>query len=493
MLNKKNWINGFLILVFVITSIFPAAIAYADEDDQEEYYQEEYSEEDTETVTNTDAGSDLGGYKGLVAHWKFDGNLTDETQFNNDGEAIGGKEGITYVDSVFGKGVQLDGKSYIEVKDSPSLDLNNEFTFSFWVYKDDMRKKDRIDGGVPYVIKQDSESEFPYGVYEWWDLTPGVVFTDENGPDDIHSEKKVDLQRWTMITATYDGQTMKIYKNNELVKSELKSVTLKSSTTPLYIGFGHFMTVDNYFKGVLDDMKIYNKAITYSEVEDLYEEALKGSGKKLIEIPKKMVAHYKFQNNLKDSSSFKNNGVAIKASNFKYVKGAVGKGIKFNGSSYIEVKDSDSLDLDKGFTFGMWVYREKSKKEQRSIFAKYGNSIDKQDVAYALQDWDRPILSLSDFDESYIEEFDSYEDKYTPTGKWFYYTATYNGDTLKLYINGKLIKSQEYSADVSNSTGPLWIGGDTSGNYFKGMMDEFRIYNYALTSAQIKKLYKAKK
>ncbi len=143
----------------------------------------------------------------------------------------------------------------------------------------------------------------------------------------------------------------------------------------------------------------------------------------------------------------------------------------------------------------MWVYKEKSKKEQQPILAKYGSSRSKQESAYALVDWGRPKLSLSDFDEKgYTQEFDYYEDKLTPIGRWYYYTATYNGkesgdNTIRMYINGKLIKSQEFSSSISNSSGPLWIGGDNQGNYFKGIMDEFRIYNYALTSSQIKQLY----
>jgi hypothetical protein len=230
-----------------------------------------------------------------------------------------------------------------------------------------MRKKDNMEAGVPYIIKNNAEgSDFPYGVYEWYAMTPGITFCDENGSDSINAEKQVDIQKWTLISVTYDGETMKIYNDKELVKSELKSVSLISSSRPLYIGFGNFMTTDNYFKGVLDDMRIYNKDLSYSEIEDLYNEvAAKAPGKDLINKPDKLVAYYKFENNLKDLSGFKNDGTAVKASNFKYVDAIAGKGVKFSGASYIEVKDSDSLDLDKGFTFGTWIYKEKSKNKRK--------------------------------------------------------------------------------------------------------------------------------
>lgn len=495
MLKSRKWIAMVVTMALIFTCMFSTSVILAEEEDGEE-------------AINTKTSSGLGGYKGLVAHWKFDGNLKDSTKFKNDGEAVGGKNGITFVDAVSGKGVKLDGKSYIEVKDSDSLDLTDKFTFSFWVYKDEMRKKENMDGGVPYIIKNNEEGyDFPYGVYEWWEMTPGITFCDEDGADDIHSEKQVDIQKWTMISVTYDGKTMKIYRDKEMVKSELKGVSLINSEQPLYIGFGHFMTVDNYFKGVLDDMRIYNKALTYSEIEDLYDEvSTKGSGKNLINKPKSLVAYYKFEDNLKDLSGFKNDGIAVKANNFKYVDGIAGKGIKFSGASYIEVKDSDSLDLDRGFTFGTWVYKEKG-QDIYPLFAKFGESFNKKGCSYQAMDWfgNGPVLSLADFEnEGEILEFETNLETEVAIGKWYYFTATYNGtveddekvnkdaNTVKLYINGKLIATKEFDGDISNSSGPLWIGGTNHNEkslYFKGIMDELRIYNYALTPTQVQTLY----
>jgi len=505
MLKNKKLIALFVVVTLLFTSVFSTIIAFADDEEQTE--QTEQTEETTSEgiLDSQTGGSDLGGYKGLVAHWKFEGDLKDSAQFKNDGETVGGKTGITYVDSVSGKGVKLDGKSYIKVKDSVSLDLD-VFTFSFWVYKDDMRKKDNMDGGVPYIIKNNEEyGDFPYGVYEWNEMTPGVTFCDEAGADEVNSDKQVDIQKWTMITVTYDGETMKIYNDKEMVKSELKSVSLISSSQPLYIGFGHFMTVDNYFKGVLDDMKIYNTALSYSEIEDIYDAvATKAPGKYLITKPNKLVAYYKFENNLKDLSGNKNDGLAVKANNFKYVDAIAGKGVKYSGASYIEVKDSDSLDLDRGFTFGTWIYKEKSKDNQ-PIFSKHGESHYKPNSSYNLLDWidgTGQRLSVFNFEnDGNMNEFDTDDSNDIADGRWFYYTATYNGkevddetvnkdsNTVKLYINGELVKTEEFDGDISNSSGPLWIGGTTEGIYFKGIMDEFRIYNYSLTPTQVKTLY----
>ncbi len=506
MLKNRKFIALLLSVTMIFTLLFSSTVAFAEDD----YTEEDTASDEELTDENAAAGtrSDLDGYKGLVAHWKFDGDLKDSAKFKNDGQAVGGKSGVTFVDAVLGKGVRLDGKSYIEVQDSDSLALSNQFTFSFWVYKEDMRKNESMDGGVPYIIKTNEEGyEYPYGVYEWWAMTPGITFADEDGAYDIHSQKQVDMQKWTMISVSYDGKTMKIYRDKEMVKSELKSVSLINSSYPLYIGFGHFMTVDNYFKGILDDMKIYNEALSYGEIEDLYDEAVaKGSGKNLINKPNKLVAYYKFEDNLKDLSGFKNDGVAVKANNFKYVDGIAGKAIKFSGASYIEVKDNDSLDLDRGFTFGAWVYKEKT-QDIYPIFSKFGESFDKRGCSYQVLDWfgNGPRLSLADFEsEGEISEFETNLENEVAEGKWYYFTATYNGkaeddedtnkdsNTVKLYINGKLAATEEFNGEISNSSGPLWIGGTNHNSesiYFKGIMDEFRIYNYALNPTQVQTLY----
>ncbi len=501
MKQNRKIIALIVVLTLLISCISSSMLVFA-EDEYEDQPDESTLSEEIDTLSEK-AGS-LDDNEGLVAHWKFDGDLKDSSTFKNDGQPVGGKNGVTFVDGVNGKGVKLDGKSYISVKGTSSLDLTDQFTFSFWVYKEDMRKKPTMDGGVPYIMKNpDPDGDHPYGIYEWWELTPGITFCDESGADDIHSSKQVDLQKWSMLTFTYDGSTMSIYIDKDLVKREPITTSLIKSSQPLYIGFGHFMTVDNYFKGILDDMKIYNTALNYAEVEDLFDDvAGKAPGKDLINKPDRLVAYYKFEDNLSDLSGFNNNGKAIKANNFKYVNGVAGKGVKFSGSSYIEVKDSDSLDLDRGFTFGMWVFKEKSTKNQ-PLFAKYGESRSKGEPSYSLVDWNSgQHLSLSNFDEEGDnQEFRTELSTDMQDGKWFYYTATYSGkadededesgdDTVKLYINGRLVSSTEFSGDISNSTGPLWIGGTTDGLFFKGIIDEFRIYNYALSPTEVNNLFK---
>ena len=71
-------------------------------------------------------------------------------------------------------------------------------------------------------------------------------------------------------------------------------------------------------------------------------------------------------------------------------------------------------------------------------------------------------------------------------GVWTHLAATYDGATLRLFVNGKQVSSTARTGSLVTSTNPLQIGGDSLyGQYFRGTIDEVRIYNVALTPAQI--------
>ena len=72
------------------------------------------------------------------------------------------------------------------------------------------------------------------------------------------------------------------------------------------------------------------------------------------------------------------------------------------------------------------------------------------------------------------------------TNTWSHIAATYDGAALRLYLNGTLVSSQARTGAISTSTNPLQIGGDSIyGQFFQGAIDEVRIYNRALTQAEI--------
>jgi hypothetical protein len=74
------------------------------------------------------------------------------------------------------------------------------------------------------------------------------------------------------------------------------------------------------------------------------------------------------------------------------------------------------------------------------------------------------------------------------TNTWIYLAGTYDGATLRLYVNGTQVSSRAQTGPIEVSTNPLQIGGDSIyRQYFSGRIDEIRVYNRALTAAEIQR------
>jgi hypothetical protein len=73
---------------------------------------------------------------------------------------------------------------------------------------------------------------------------------------------------------------------------------------------------------------------------------------------------------------------------------------------------------------------------------------------------------------------------------WYHVAATYDGTTMRLYVNGQLDGSGGSTVSVQNHTFPLKIGGRSNGaNHFGGWIDDVGIYSTALTATQIQLHY----
>lgn len=70
--------------------------------------------------------------------------------------------------------------------------------------------------------------------------------------------------------------------------------------------------------------------------------------------------------------------------------------------------------------------------------------------------------------------------------KWFHACGTYDGTTARLYVNGVLKKEYAITTTIENT--PVWLGGTSAGERFTGKLNDFRIYDEALSADQIKEI-----
>ena len=73
-----------------------------------------------------------------------------------------------------------------------------------------------------------------------------------------------------------------------------------------------------------------------------------------------------------------------------------------------------------------------------------------------------------------------------PLNTWTHLAVTYDGTTLRLYVNGSQVGSRAVASPLLTSTGVLRFGGNSVwGEFFAGRIDEVRLYNRALAVAEI--------
>ena len=178
-----------------------------------------------------------------------------------------------------------------------------------------------------------------------------------------------------------------------------------------------------------------------------------------------------------DLSGNGNNGTIANAT--WTAAGKYGSALSFNGSTAIvTVSDSASLRLTSAMTLEAWVSPSTVTGAWRDVLYKGNDN-------YYLEG--TSSSGLPTFGGTFGgANANVYGGSTLPVNTWSHLAGTYDGATLRLYVNGALVSSQTQTGTIATSANPLQIGGDSLyGQYFQGAIDEVRVYNRALTQAEI--------
>ena len=416
-----------------------------------------------------------------ILYMRFDGDLKDNSGNSLDGNCTYGN--ITYKEGVRGQCAVFDGKSYIEIPDSDLLDLKDNFTISFWAYKEDMNEQ-----YVPYVYKEEDEESYasPYKVYEHWYNTPGIYLHDGGQGSEIDqyylSGPAMDFRKWFMLSVTYDGKEVRLYHNDKLVKKESVSGVPAATIGNLYIGM---LDGEVFYKGKMDELKIMNTTASANDIANFY----KNDPGRVLSKPKLMVGYYKFNNDFKDYSGLGNDAVKITGEgSTKFVDAICSKGVTFTKGSYLEIKDNDSINFDEAFSITGWL-RETKEDVAMPVLYRCGVS-----SSYASND---SAYSFTVYDDLWDFGYVPFGSDYAPTSsrvnfdnslknKWYHFGITFDGEQVCFYKNGVLIQKEEIEESViAHASGNLMIGSNGT-DFFEGTLDSLCLYNFKLTDKEVK-------
>jgi len=213
--------------------------------------------------------------KGMISYWKFDDCTAGDTVGKNDGTI----SGAICTTGQVGKALEFNGYDFVAVPNDKSLNPSTYITVEAWIYPTS------FDSNRAFVTKKwDDGWPYPYVVYQLCALNdtayPAFTVRMDDGAKMpyIDSTDWLPTYEWIHLTGTYDGETLNIYVNGEL-KGEKTEVSglIDIRPTSLYIGYVEGST-NNYFYGKIDEVAIYNRALTPEEIQQHYQNGLEGLG-----------------------------------------------------------------------------------------------------------------------------------------------------------------------------------------------------------------------
>jgi hypothetical protein len=413
---------------------------------------------------------------GLIGYWKMDeaswngtaGEVVDSSGAGNNGTAacIGTCSKPTTGAGKFGNGGSFDGVDDYAIKSSFPNIPTGAYTVSAWIKLNQINKEQHIGefSSTQFYVDENNH------------LTIGT-----NTPQYPIGTASLQTNNWYFVTAVYgiNGNVgFKIYLNGNLEASSDTSDPFSPSSN-FYIASCYSLNSAWVFNGSIDEVRLYNRALSPKEVSDLYnfapgpvgwwkmDDNVSGDSKTLVDSSTN-------GNNLTTSSV---NGTGM---NCKVI-GRYGGGCLFDGiDDYASIADNAGLRVGEtsgsGATYEAWFMLSTTPTASGTIMKKNGftpylatNREIRTDVYYhSASPW---------YASTGI---------YATVGTWYFVSVTHDGQTTRLYVNGVLITSNTANDYLSSSvTNALYIGKQFSGLYFPGTIDDVRVYNYARNSKQI--------
>ncbi len=451
--------------------------------------------------------------KGLMAWYPFDGNANDNSGNGNNPSFNNAK----LTTDRFGNpksAYQFDGAtSYMQIPNSASLNCGTRVTISMWV-KVNGFYKGACHGN--YMICKGPETnwtlnaEFSDGLYDA-----------KNGKDACSISTPVDTAhetfysslggwsdstfiaegKWYHLALVADSDFVSAYLDGKLIKANAKSpVQEYNSPYDLFLGrYYNASSTPYWFNGVLDDIRIYNRALNATEIDSLHNYQPK------IDLNLGLMAWYPFDGNDKDKSGNHNNPTFDNAKLTTDRFGHPNSAYQFDGvTSYMQIPNSATLNCDTRATISLWVkvngfykgpchgnymlckgpatnYNLNAVFDDGPYDGKYGKdacSIIIPDTVHqtfysALGGWN---------DSTFIEK-----------NKWYHLVLVADSNIVSAYLDDKLIKTNAKSnVQPFNTTYDLIFGRyyDVSAPYwFNGSLDDIRIYSRAISKVEVDSLY----
>jgi hypothetical protein len=156
----------------------------------------------------------------------------------------------------------LDGTTgYVQIANT-DFSVSNSVSVVAWVKTSDSSNSNR-----EIITRGQTVSPYRGFILKYYDGKAAFVTRSSNQLD-TYTEATFNLadNQWHNLVGTYDGTTQKFYIDGNLVSTTSQTGSITESNSPLTIGYDTPIWLGTYFAGSIDEVKIYNKALTAEEV-----------------------------------------------------------------------------------------------------------------------------------------------------------------------------------------------------------------------------------
>lgn len=375
---------------------------------------------------------------------------------------------------------------WIDVNSKP-VPASGDFSISGWFYLESDSSRGGVfqrKGSSPYNgvgLGKGASNVINFGLFD----TSGNL---------LSAQTSQSLNTWVHYIGVYDvsEKTVNLYENGVLVDSvDNPSFTGNldiSSQLNLRIGRRDNSTTDNW-DGRIDEVRIYNRALSASEARGLYQSGLVtvGGSRELSEI-EGLIHWYTFDgSNVSPTTvidSVGGNDGVIENGPFVAL-GRVGQGMQFNsGTQQVDLDSSIELG-NTDWTMSTWV-KTSSSEMQNLLSNQSGGPVT------------NAFRIFSGGNPGYYHYNGSWQSKIGGSdiddGEWHFIAWVNDGDTntISTYVDGVLdldgVDSTVTNNGPVNRIGRYWA---SSGGGLMGVMDDLRVYNRSLTESEVKRIYNA--
>lgn len=443
--------------------------------------------------------------KNLVAHWSFEDNggakATDFSGKGNTALQVNMEE-ADWVEGRFGRALSFDGvNEYLTASTTDFVSGASARSISGWIYPT-TSSATRVP--FAYGTCGTGNDAKAFGVYL---STSDVLNFWGCGTGDFSTGVTISENTWTHIAVTYDGTNVKVFKDG-VQAGATTARSLGSSVAFMQIGGASLLDPGNYYyPGLVDELYVYARALSDTEVASLYSARSANYGfnaSRNAELTGGLAGLWSFNGaDVSGATAYDRSGNGYNGTltdGPATTIGRIGQALYFDGTDdRVVVTSASNITGGSGSkTFSAWVKTDSFPDNEASTYiSKMYNATE---VAYSQGIGKNGQLS---FQTTNGVNFHAYQTSAgaVSTSTWNHIAFTYTwgtGSTAQFYVNGAPVAGSWTFGDgnvsfVDNANnlefGRLGYNSPIYYRWLRGKLDEVRIYNRILTAGEINQLY----